>query len=106
MQEEREQEIKIEVSEQIEDGVYSNLAIVMHSQSEFVLDFVHLLPNTPKAKVKSRVLLSPDNVKRLMRVLQSNVNSFEAEFGTIELPEDKQTDFMEIPNSPFPQGEA
>ncbi len=106
MQETNEQEIKIEVSEQIEDGVYSNLAIVMHSQSEFVLDFVHLLPNNPKAKVKSRVLLSPDNVKRLMRVLKSNIHSFEAEFGTIELPEDNQRDFVEMPNSPFPQGEA
>ncbi len=106
MEEEIEEGIKIEVSEAIEEGIYSNLAIVMHSQSEFVLDFVHLLPNSPKAKVKSRVLLSPDNVKRLMRVLQSNIQSFEQEFGTIQLPEDNEAELMDMQTPPFPQGEA
>ncbi len=101
---EENQDIKIELSDEIEAGVYSNLAVVMHSQSEFVMDFVHLLPNTPKAKVKSRVILSPDNMKRLMYSIQANVEKFENEFGTIKLPE-MDYDELDI-NKITPTGEA
>ncbi len=99
-----EQEFKIEVPESLEDGMYSNLAVVMHSQSEFVLDFVHIKPNNNVAKVKSRVLLTPDNMKRLMRSLQSNVQAFEQEYGVIRLPED-QSDYIDL-SAQVPQGEA
>lgn len=89
-QEEQSQAFNIEIPEEILEGVYSNLAVVMHSQSEFVLDFVRLIPGRQSAKVKSRVILSPDNVKRLVRVLQQNVYNYEQENGTIQLPEDLQ----------------
>ena len=57
-------QINIELSEEIADGIYSNLAIISHSHSEFVLDFVRLMPNVPKAKVKSRIVLTPQHAKR------------------------------------------
>lgn len=76
-------QINIELSEEIADGIYSNLAIITHSQSEFVIDFVRIMPGTPKAKVKSRVLLTPQHAKRLMRALQDNISKFESVNGTI-----------------------
>lgn len=76
-------QINIELSEEIADGVYSNLAIITHSQSEFVVDFVRIMPGTPKAKVKSRVLLTPQHAKRLMRALQDNISKFESIHGKI-----------------------
>ena len=72
------------------DGVYSNLAIITHSNSEFVLDFVRVMPGVPKAKVRSRILLTPQHAKRLMRALNDNITKFEALHGNIkeaELPE-------------------
>lgn len=89
-QEEQNQAFNIEIPEEVVEGVYSNLAVVMHSQSEFVLDFVRLIPGRQSAKVKSRVILTPDNVKRLVRVLQQNVYNYEQENGVIQLPEDLQ----------------
>lgn len=89
-QEEQNQAFNIEIPEQVVEGVYSNLAVVMHSQSEFVLDFVRLIPGRQSAKVQSRVILTPDNVKRLVRVLQQNVYNYEQENGVIQLPEDLQ----------------
>lgn len=89
-QEEQNQAFNIEIPEEVVEGVYSNLAVVMHSQSEFVLDFVRLIPGRQSAKVKSRVILAPDNVKRLVRVLQQNVYNYEQENGVIQLPEDLQ----------------
>lgn len=89
-QEEQNQAFNIEIPEEVVEGVYSNLAVVMHSQSEFVLDFVRLIPGRQSAKVQSRVILTPDNVKRLVRVLQQNVYNYEQENGVIQLPEDLQ----------------
>lgn len=90
-QEEQNQAFNIEIPEEVVEGVYSNLAVVMHSQSEFVLDFVRLIPGRQSAKVQSRVILTPDNVKRLVRVLQQNVYTYEQENGVIQLPEDLQS---------------
>jgi hypothetical protein len=84
MTEDHNNQINIELSEEMAEGVYSNLAIISHSNSEFVLDFVRLLPNIPKAKVKSRVILTPQHAKRLLQALAENVNKFEAQFGKIE----------------------
>ena len=76
--------INIEISEEIAEGVYSNLAIISHSNSEFVVDFIRLMPNVPKAKVKARVILTPQHAKRLMKALAENVKKFENQFGAIE----------------------
>lgn len=83
-------QINIELSEDIAEGVYSNLAIISHSHSEFVIDFVRILPNVPKAKVKSRILLTPQHAKRLMKAMMDNVKRYEAQFGTIEDPQQQQ----------------
>ncbi|MDR2232970.1 MAG: DUF3467 domain-containing protein [Tannerella sp.] len=70
-------EIQIELTDEIAQGVYSNLAVIAHSSSEFVIDFIRILPGTPKAKVKSRIILTPDNAKRLLMALQDNIKIFE-----------------------------
>jgi hypothetical protein len=76
--------VNIEISEETAEGIYSNLAIISHSHSEFVVDFVRLVPNVPKAKVKARIILTPDHAKRLMRALADNVKRYEAQFGAID----------------------
>ena len=78
-----EGQLNIELTEDIAEGTYSNLAIITHSHSEFVLDFVHVLPGVPKAKVKSRIILTPQHAKRLMKALADNVHKFESMHGTI-----------------------
>lgn len=89
-EEQQNNQFNIELPEAISDGVYSNLAVVMHSQSEFVLDFVRLLPGKQSAKVQSRILMTPDNLKRLVRVLHQNIQAYEQEIAPIILPEDVQ----------------
>jgi hypothetical protein len=81
--EKNENQLNIELSEEIAEGVYSNLAIITHSQSEFVTDFVQMMPGMPKAKVRSRVVMSPQNAKRLMRALIENVQKYEQVNGVI-----------------------
>jgi Protein of unknown function (DUF3467) len=76
-------QINIELSEEIAEGIYSNLAIISHSNSEFVVDFVRILPQLPKAKVKARIILTPQHAKRLLAALQDNVKKFEQQFGMI-----------------------
>ncbi len=78
-----QKQLNIELSEEVADGIYSNLAIITHSNAEFVLDFVRIMPGMPKAKVKSRVLLTPQHAKRLMRALQDNISKYEAQHGKI-----------------------
>lgn len=77
-------QINIELTEEIADGVYSNLAIISHSQSEFILDFVRILPGVNKAKVKSRIILTPQHAKRLFKALGENLEKFENAHGEIE----------------------
>lgn len=77
--------LDIDLNETIAEGIYSNLAIISHSTSEFVVDFVQLMPGMPKAKVRSRIIMTPDNAKRLMMSLVDNVQKFESTFGEIEL---------------------
>ncbi|MBX2980410.1 MAG: DUF3467 domain-containing protein [Flavobacteriales bacterium] len=79
----RPNQLNIEISEEVADGIYSNLAIITHSNSEFVVDFVRVMPGVPKAKVRSRILLTPQHAKRLMRALADNINKFESVHGTI-----------------------
>ncbi len=80
-------QINIELPEEVAEGIYSNLAIISHSQSEFVVDFIRLVPNVPKAKVKSRVILTPMHAKRLMRALNENIKKYESQHGQVEEPE-------------------
>lgn len=76
-------QINIELSDEIADGIYSNLAIITHSNQEFVLDFIKVMPGVPKAKVKSRVILTPQHAKRFLRALTENVRKFESMYGEI-----------------------
>lgn len=80
-----EGKLQIELSQEIAEGTYANLSIILHSRSEFVVDFVRVMPNTPKAIVKSRVILTPENAKRLLFALQDNVSKYEELFGKIKL---------------------
>jgi hypothetical protein len=81
---EEQQQLNIELTEEIADGTYANLAIITHSPSEFVVDFINVMPGLPKAKVKSRIILTPQHAKRLMKALLDNVKKYEASHGTIQ----------------------
>ena len=83
------QGLNIELGEDIAGGVYSNLAIITHSNSEFVCDFVQIMPGAPKGKVRSRVILAPQHAKRLMRALAENVSNYEKQHGEIAEPEQR-----------------
>lgn len=78
-------ELDIELSEDIAQGTYVNLAVISHSTSEFVLDFVRMMPGMPKAQVKSRVILTPEHAKRLLISLQENISRYENMLGAIEM---------------------
>ncbi|MEZ4920241.1 MAG: DUF3467 domain-containing protein [Saprospiraceae bacterium] len=79
--------INIEISEEISEGIYSNLAIISHSNAEFVIDFIRMMPNVPKAKVKSRIVITPQHAKRLLSALKDNVLKYEQQFGRIDEPD-------------------
>ncbi len=78
------QQLKIELSEEIGQGIYSNLAIIGHSPTEFVIDFVRVMPGVPKAQVKSRIVITPEHAKRLLMALKDNISRFESQFGPIK----------------------
>ena len=78
-------QIEIELTEEIAQGTYSNLAIISHSSSEFVLDFIRVVPGVPKAKVKSRIILTPDHAKRLLSALKDNIEKFEKLNGPVSI---------------------
>lgn len=78
-------ELDVELSDEIAQGVYSNLTIISHSTSEFVLDFVRLMPGQAKAQVKSRIIVTPENAKRLLAALQDNVARYEQMIGRIDM---------------------
>jgi hypothetical protein len=80
----QDNQINIELSEDIAEGVYSNLAMIAHSNSEFVIDFIRLMPGVPKAKVKSRVVITPEHAKRLLTALEDNIHKYEENFGAIK----------------------
>jgi uncharacterized protein (DUF1778 family) len=85
MEEQNENQVNIELSEEIAEGIYSNLAIITHSNSEFVLDFIRIMPGLPKAKVKSRIILTPEHAKRLLAALNDNVEKYETINGHIKV---------------------
>lgn len=94
-------QLQIQVTPEVEDGVYSNLAVITHSSAEFILDFIRMLPNGGNPKVKSRIVMAPEHAKRLMYALNDNISKYEKAFGTISLQGPRQSaDF------PGPRGEA
>lgn len=94
-------QINIELDEATAEGIYSNLAIINHSASEFVMDYVCIMPGTPKAKVKSRIILTPQHAKRLLKALGENINRFEQAHGEI-----KEFEQPNIPLNFGPTGQA
>jgi hypothetical protein len=94
-------QINIELDEKVAEGIYSNLAIINHSPSEFVLDFVTIMPGVPKSKVKSRIILTPQHAKRLFKAIGENIQRFEQTHGEIKDSENPQ-----IPLNFGPTGQA
>ena len=86
-------QLQIELKEEIGLGTYANLAVITHSSSEFILDFVRVLPGMPKASVQSRIILAPEHAKRLLRALEENIAKYERSFGPISMPEEKALSF-------------
>ena len=84
MEDKKKNQINIELSEEVAEGTYSNLAIITHSHAEFIIDFVKLMPGAPKAKVKSRIILTPEHAKRLYKALHENIRKFEKLHGPIK----------------------
>src|SRR5690606_21976952 len=80
----KQQQLNIELSEKVAQGIYSNLAVITHSSSEFVVDFVRIMPGIPKANVKSRIILTREHAKRLLLALQDNIKKYEAVNGQIK----------------------
>ena len=95
-------QLNIEIPADLEE-VYSNLAVIAHSSSEFVMDFIRVMPNMPKSKVKSRIIMNAEHAKRLAGALLQNIEKYEQQFGEIVLPESRKT--MPISNWGF-KGEA
>ena len=85
-QEQNDGQLKIELTPEVAEGIYANLAIITHSSAEVVMDFIRVLPGVPKANVKSRIILAPEHAKRLLFALQDNIQKYEKAFGPINLP--------------------
>lgn len=95
-------QLNIEISEEVAEGTYANLAIITHSHAEFVIDFVNVMPGTPKSRVKNRIVLTPFHAKRFMKALIDNVKKFESANGNIQ-----DMESVEIPfNFGGPTGQA
>ena len=92
---EQDKPIEIELTDDVAEGIYSNMAFIAHSHSEFVIDFISLLPGLPKAKVKSRILIAPEHAKRLLLALNDNINKYEYNFGEISI--DSEPNHSNIP---------
>ena len=91
-QQQQQNQLNIEISEEVAEGSYANLAIITHSHAEFVMDFVNVMPGTPKSRVKSRIIFTPMHAKRFMRAMQENIERYEAANGPI-----KDLEQIEIP---------
>ena len=89
-QNQQQNQLNIEISEEVAEGEYANLAIITHSHAEFVIDFVNVMPGTPKSKVKSRIIFTPQHAKRFMKALTENISRYEAANGEIKDLEDIQ----------------
>ena len=97
MSENKQNQLNIELEDDIAQGIYSNLAVITHSNAEFVIDFIRIMTGAPNAKVKSRLILTPEHAKRLLSALNENVKKFEAAHGPIK-------NLQGPSNSGFPMG--
>lgn len=93
-QQQDQNQLNIEITEEVAEGEYANLAIITHSHAEFVLDFVNVMPGVPKSKVKSRIILTPQHAKRLMKALTENIQRYEQSNGQIRDIEEIQLPFQ------------
>ncbi|KAA6328519.1 hypothetical protein EZS27_022600 [termite gut metagenome] len=82
-------QLQIELNEEIAQGTYANLAAITHSSSEFILDFIRMMPGLPKACVQSRVILAPEHAKRLLRALEDNIKKYERSYASIRLDDEE-----------------
>ena len=106
-QEKQNGQLQIELSNEVAQGTYSNLAVITHSNSEFILDFIRVMPGLPKAGVQSRIIMTPEHAKRLMYALQDNIEKYECHCGTIRMPEDRESEGkVFVPNLGDFKGEA
>ena len=83
--EQQNQQVNFELGEKEAEGLYSNLALVMHSNAEFIIDFTRLLPGVPKAKVQARIIMTPVHTKLLLNALRDNIDKYEHKFGEIKI---------------------
>ena len=98
--EKKENKLQLELPAEVAEGVYANLALITHSQSEFIVDFIRMMPGVEKARVKSRVVLTPQHAKRLMHALADNIHKYESVFGKITEPDvggNTIAPFMNVP---------
>ena len=96
-QNQNQNQINIELPDDIAEGIYSNLAIITHSPSEFIVDFIKMMPGIPKAKVKSRIILTPQHAKRLYKALKDNIAKYESMHGEIKITEGEITFNLGMP---------
>lgn len=104
MAQQKDEGLNIELSEEMSEGKYSNLAVITHSPAEFIVDFIRMMPGVPKAKVVSRIVLTPQHAKRLQRALADNIQKFESQHGKIQ--ETLGQDPIMPMNFGGPQGQA
>ena len=90
---EEKKQISLELKPEIAKGNYSNLAIITHSHSEFIIDFATMLPGLPKPEIASRIVMTPEHAKRLMNALTENIGKYESQFGRIELAGEPRATF-------------
>lgn len=84
-QQQPQQQINIELGDKEAEGIYANLAMITHSPTEIIIDFARVMPRTPKARVLSRIIMTPMHAKMLLKALEDNLNKFEKQFGEIKL---------------------
>lgn len=99
-----EQKMNINLTPEVAEGTYANLAIIAHSSSEFIVDFIRMMPGVKQGNVKSRIILTPEHAKKLLFALQDNISKYEQQFGAIKIT-GKPTPGSTIPMS-FGGGEA
>ncbi|MCK9204071.1 MAG: DUF3467 domain-containing protein [Bacteroidales bacterium] len=92
-------QINIEISEEVGEGIYSNLAIITHSPTEFIIDFLKMMPGVPKPKVKSRIILTPQHAKRLFKALKENLSKYESAHGEIKDPGGEMAYNLPVPTA-------
>ena len=85
MTDEKRPPINVEIGEKESEGIYSNLVLIAHSASEFIIDFARILPGLPKAKVYSRIVMTPQHARMLLGALEENIKKFEERFGPIKV---------------------